>query len=341
MDAATSTRAELPQRLLRLLTLLLVRRTWTAAELTDRLGVSTRTLRRDVERLRSLDYRIEGTPGAAGGYRLVSGSELPPVPLEEGEAVAIALGLTTVTGIGDSALSALAKLERLLPARLRGRLLAVGDSSSAVDHLGAVPTDPLVLGILAGACRDRAVVDLTYRDRTGTPTERRVEPHHLVEHGGHWYLLAHDIERSDWRTFRVDRARDPRPTHRRFEPRELPAPDPASFLTDRLALGAYRHTATLTVHMPADTLLERLFHRPPGRVRALDEHHCEVRVSADDLDLVCRHTAVVAALGAPFTCEGPPEVAERMCLMADQLTAAFGTGGAPVRFPAAHTPPMP
>lgn len=341
MDAATSTRAELPQRLLRLLTLLLVRRTWTAAELTDRLGGSARTLRRDVERLRSLDYRVEGTPGVAGGYRLVSGSELPHVPLEEREAVAITLGLATVTGIGDSALSALAKLERLLPARLRGRLLAVGDSSSAVDHPGTVPTDPLVLGTLAGACRDRAVVDLTYRDRTGTPTERRVEPHHLVEHGGHWYLLAHDTGRGDWRTFRVDRARDPRTTHRRFGPRELPAPDPASFLTDRLARGAYRHTATLTVRIPAHTLLERLFHRPPGRVRALDEHRCEVRVSADDLDLLCRHISVVAALGEPLTCEAPPEAVERMRGTADVLTAAFAGSGGGGRFPAAHTPPMP
>ncbi|MEE2046695.1 HTH domain-containing protein, partial [Nocardiopsis tropica] len=129
-----SVRKGMPQRLLRLLSLLQARREWSGAELTGRLGVSARTLRRDVERLRDLDYQVEGTPGIAGGYRLASGNDLPPLLLDDDEAVAIALGLVTVTGVQESALRALAKLERVLPARLRPRLAAVRDTTSAVAH---------------------------------------------------------------------------------------------------------------------------------------------------------------------------------------------------------------
>uniref|UniRef100_UPI00037142E5 helix-turn-helix transcriptional regulator n=1 Tax=Nocardiopsis halotolerans TaxID=124252 RepID=UPI00037142E5 len=301
------------QRLLRLLSLLQVRREWSGAELTERLGVSARTLRRDVERLRALDYEVEGVPGAAGGYRLASGRDLPPLLLDDEEAVATALGLVTVTGVGDSALRALAKLERVLPARLRPRLAAVRDTASAVAHV-VEPSraDPAVLGLLAAQCRERAVTDFDYRDRAGNARERRVEPHHLVAHGGHWYLIAHDTDRDAWRTFRVDRISGPRGPHRRFAPRPLPAPDPATFLTRLFAAGAYGHTALVTMELSAEAFRAR-FHGPlPGGVEPLDDRSCRIRISADSLDLVCQYTAAVLSLGAPFRLDAPPEVVRRL-----------------------------
>lgn len=314
-----SARATLPQRLLRLLSLLQVRREWSGAELTDRLGVSARTLRRDVERLRDLDYQVEGTPGAAGGYRLVSGRDLPPLLLDDEEAVAVALALTTATGVQDSALRALAKLERVLPRRLRPRLAAVSGSASAVPDPDTPAVDPAVLGALASCRRERAVTDFTYRDRSGTATERRVEPHHLVLHGGHWYLVAHDTDRDAWRTFRVDRLSGPRPTHRRFEPRDLPAPDPATFLTRSFARGSYRYTVTLTVGLDAEELRRRLYGPLPGGVEPLGPGRCRVRISAESLDLVCQYTATVLSLGADSETDAPPEVTARLRTMAARL----------------------
>ncbi|GAB3708737.1 YafY family protein [Nocardiopsis oceani] len=310
----------MPQRLLRLLSLLQARREWSGGELTERLGVSARTLRRDVERLRDLDYRVAGTPGAAGGYRLVSGRDLPPLLLDDEEAVAIALALATATGVEESALRALAKLERVLPARLRPRLAAVSASASAVPHPDTPGADPLVLGVLAASSRGRAVTDFAYRDRSGKLSERRVEPHHLVSHGGHWYLLAHDTDRDAWRTFRVDRLHDPRPTHGRFEPRELPAPDPATFLTRLFAQGTYRHTVTVCLDLPEEEVRGRLYGPLPGRIASLGPDRCEVRVSADSLDLVCQYTAVVLSLGSAFTLDAPAEVRERLTTVAARIS---------------------
>ncbi|WP_236568123.1 MULTISPECIES: YafY family protein [unclassified Nocardiopsis] len=307
-----SVRAGMPQRLLRLLSLLHSRREWSGAELTERLGVSARTLRRDVERLRELDYRVEGTPGTAGGYRLGFGHGLPPLLLDDDEAVAIALGLVTVPGLGDSALRALAKLERLLPARLRPRLAAVADSATAVPHHRASGVDPAVLGLLASHCRGRVVTDLAYRDRAGNASERRVEPHHLVFHGGHWYLIAHDQGRDDWRSLRVDRVRDPRATHRRFPPRRLPEPDPAAFLTRLFAGGTYRYTVLATLETGAEELRARFYGPLPGRIEPRGAHGCRVRISADSLDLVCQYTAAVLSLGVSGDLEAPPEVAVRL-----------------------------
>ncbi|WP_017588515.1 helix-turn-helix transcriptional regulator [Nocardiopsis ganjiahuensis] len=318
-QAGGSVRGSLPQRLLRLLSLLQVRREWSGAELTERLGVSARTLRRDVERLREIDYRVEGTPGVAGGYRLVSGRDLPPLLLDDEEAVATALALTTATGVQDSALRALAKLERVLPARLRPRLRAVSGAASVVPYPDTPGVDPSVLGSLASCRHERAVTDFVYRDRSGNRTERRVEPHHLVSHGGHWYLIAHDTDRGDWRTFRVDRLHDVRPTHGRFEPRELPAPDPASFLTRLFAQGTYRHTVTITLELAEEEVRRRLYGPLPGRIAPLGPDRCEVRISADSLDLVCQYTAVVLSLGATRELDAPAEVTARLAAMATGL----------------------
>ncbi|MEU0492062.1 YafY family protein [Nocardiopsis sp. NPDC006139] len=295
-----SVRAGLPQRLLRLLSLLQARREWSGADLADRLGVSARTLRRDVDRLRGLDYRVEGVPGVAGGYRLASGHGLPPLLLDDEEAVSLALALVSADGAREGALSALAKLERILPARLRPRLAAVRGSASAVPA-GRDDTDPATLGRLAAHCRDRVVTAFAYRPRSGEPGERRVEPHHLVSHGGHWYLIAHDLDRDGWRTFRVDRVGGVRAAHGRFAPRDLP--DPAGHLLGGFAEATYAHTVHLAVDLPAREVRGRLYGPFPGRIEPDGEDRCRVRVSADSPHLVAQYTAAVLCLDARVTVE--------------------------------------
>ncbi|MFE3461757.1 helix-turn-helix transcriptional regulator [Nocardiopsis aegyptia] len=330
MDA-NSVRSDMPQRLLRLLSLLQGGREWSGAELAERLGVSARTLRRDVDRLRSLHYEVEGTTGVAGGYRLAPGSDIPPLLLDEEEAVAIGLGLVTVAGVEESALRALAKLRRALPARLRPRLAAVEGTTTAVRGPDASTVNPCGVAALGDACRGHVVVDFDYRDRWGAVEERRVEPHHLVAHGGHWYLIAHDTARDDWRIFRVDRIDGLRATLRRFVPRELPVSDPALFLTRRFASATHLHTVSLEVELPAEEVRSRVYGPFPGAVEAVGEGVCRVRLSADSLDLVCQYTAVVVALGARFSLDAPPAVRERLRaaagFLADRTAAPPVTSG--------------
>ncbi|GAA3971705.1 YafY family protein [Thermobifida alba] len=299
-------RGSMPGRLLRLLSLLQGRREWSGAELAERLGVSTRTVRRDVDRLRALDYPVESTTGTAGGYRLVSGRNLPPLLLDEEEAVAVALGLVTaggsgVAGLGESALRALAKLERLLPARLRPRLAALGGSAEAVPARGAPRVDPAVLAVLAACCRDRRVLAFDYLDRAGAGSARRVEPLRLVTFGGRWYLVAYDPSREDWRVFRADRITGPRPSHDRFLPRPLPAPDAVTYLTRSFAAATYRHTARLEVALGADAVRARLFSHVPGEIEARGPKACAVRLSADSAELVAQYVAAIAVLDAAVT----------------------------------------
>src|SRR5256885_4875469 len=211
-------------RLLRLLTLLQSRRSWTGGELCGRLEVTARTLRRDVDRLRSLGYPVHSNSGVAGGYQLGAGATLPPLLLDDDEAVAVALGLRTsatgaVSGIEEASVRALLKLEQVLPPRLRGRLAALHGFLLPLQRRG--PTvDAARLSFLANACRDHDGVRFMYHDRTGAPSTRSVEPHRLVHTGYRWYLAAWDLTRNDWRTFRVDRVQGKLRTSLRFKPRK-------------------------------------------------------------------------------------------------------------------------
>src|SRR6266513_3675991 len=203
-------------RLLELLSLLQARRDWPGSELADRLGVSGRTIRRDVERLRELGYPVDSLPGPAGGYRLRAGTAIPPLLLDDDEAIAIAVGLRTaarasVTGIEETAVRALVKLEQVLPAHLRRRVAALGSATITVPPPGP-SVDPQHLSVIAAACRDSECLRFAYRSRDGTDTRREVEPHSLVNHGRRWYLVAWDRRRDDWRTFRIDRLTKPAPT---------------------------------------------------------------------------------------------------------------------------------
>lgn len=304
-----------PARLLGLLALLQSRREWTGAELADRLETTDRTVRRDIDRLRALGYPVTASKGTAGGYRLAAGRNLPPLVLDDEEALAIAVGLRTaaigsVAGIEESSARALAKLDQVLPARLRSQVSAVSDVTTSVPHQGVPRADPAVLAALAVGCRDHEVLGFGYRSRDGTRSTRRVEPYRLVIAYGKWYLLGYDPERDDWRTFRVDRIDEPKSTGRRFAPRAMPAGDAATFVTATITGAPYRYMATATVRASAAEVLDRLPSPLPGRVQPVDERSCRVRFGADSLDTIATE---LVALGAAFTLdEGPTEVLDHV-----------------------------
>ncbi|ADB35965.1 Helix-turn-helix type 11 domain protein [Kribbella flavida DSM 17836] len=306
---------DLPGRLLRLLSLLQSRREWSGAELAERLGVTDRTIRRDMDRLRALDYPVTGTTGTAGGYRLGSGRNMPPLVLSDEEAVAVAVGLAGagsggVAGLHDNSMSALAKLSQVLPPRLRPQVAAVG-ATSVVGREDQPQLDPARLAVLAACCRDREIVAFDYESRGGESSARRVEPHRLVALQGNWYLVAFDPGRDDWRTFRVDRITDVRPTRHRFTARDLPAPDAATYLTESFATATYRHWATLRVQLPADEVRAGFYGRwLPGRVEPAGADACVVHLTAESPQLLVQYLAGVVALGAEFTLEAAEETAE-------------------------------
>jgi predicted DNA-binding transcriptional regulator YafY len=305
-------------RLLKLLSLLQARRDWPGDELARRLEVSGRTIRRDVGRLRDLGYPIEASTGPAGGYRLHAGTAMPPLLLDDDEAVAIAVGLRTaagasVTGIEETSVRALVKLEQVLPSRLRRRVQALGAVTVSAPAPEAGPTvDAEALTAIAGACRDRERLRFDYARRDGTESSRQVEPHSLVHLGRRWYLLAWDCEREDWRTFRVDRLRDLRPAASRFVPRPAPADDVAAYVASRLSDAPYRYQARITLHAPAADIVARHPYLQ-GQVTALDERTCELRTSDDVLDWLAVR---IGMLGVDFEVHEPPELVERCELLA-------------------------
>jgi len=314
-----------PRRLLQLLSLLQRRQHWSGPELADRLGITTRTVRRDVDRLRRLGYPVDSGPGVEGGYRLTVGAELPPLLLDDDEAttIAVALGVSTggaVRGIEQPALTALAKLDRVLPARLRQRVDAL--RSSVVTMAGpADEVDADLLVTLAQACEGHERVSLAYRDRQGRGTERRVEPHRLVSTGRRWYLVANDVDRGDWRTFRVDRIGAASRTGHRF----TPAPDPPDALTlvgEAITTAPYRHRAVVTIAAPPDEVRARI---PPtvGLVEP-DGDGSRLTVGADDLPSLAGH---LVALDLPFEVLVPTALRDHLARVGRRLTAAHRRRG--------------
>ncbi|HET8620852.1 MAG TPA: WYL domain-containing protein [Acidimicrobiales bacterium] len=265
---------ETSARLLRLLSLLQARPTWTAPELADRLGVTDRTVRRDVTRLRDLGYPVEAEPGPYGGYRLGRGGALPPLLLDDDEAVAVAVGLRaaadgSVVGLDDATVSALAKLDQVLPARLAARVRAVHGATAELSGRDPDRVDAEVLVTLAQACRAGERVRLGYAARAGTGTarERPVDPYRLVRSGPRWYLVARDVERGEWRTYRLDRVTAAVPTGGRSDLAD--PPDPVAFVAAGMAVGPYAVRATVRLGLPAAQALELVprtvgVHRPDG-----------------------------------------------------------------------------
>lgn len=304
------------ERVLALLGLLQRRQVWTGPELAAHLGVTTRTVRRDVERLRGLGYQVQAGQGTGGGYRLRPGQEVPPLLLEDQEAIAVAVALLAgagagVAGTGEAALAALTKLDRVLPARLRPEVRAL---SAAVEPFGGarVGVATELLMTLARACRDEVQVEFDYRSRD-RQRQRRVEPYRLVTSGAHWYLLAYDLGRTDWRTFRLDRMSQATARTWRFTPRE--APDAAGYVQEGVASRGYPRQARFLVHAPAATVRDQI----PARaavVHERGERACEVHAGAEDLDYVLLH---VGLLGHEFEVLEPPDLAERAAQLAGRL----------------------
>jgi predicted DNA-binding transcriptional regulator YafY len=311
-------------RLLQLLALLQARRDWPGTELADRLEVSSRTIRRDIDRLRDLGYPVESATGPAGGYRLSAGTAMPPLLLDDDEAIAIAVGLRTaarasVTGIEETAVRALVKLEQVLPAHLRRRVSALG--SAMISPAFAAPTvEPQHLMVIAAACRDGECLRFAYERRDGTPSRRLVEPHSLVNLGRRWYLVAWDRDRADWRTFRLDRLERPASTGTRFTARQLPAKDAAAYIDQSIAAAPHQFEARLTLHAAADQVGGRIPHRS-GTITPLDDHTCEYRTGDDNLAWLALRLVM---LDVDFEVHEPPELAQHLHELADRLGRAAG-----------------
>ena len=313
-------------RALKLLSLLQTHRFWGCSDLAARLEVTERTVRRDVDRLRDLGYVVDSTSGRYGGYRLATGAHVPPLVLDDDEAVAVTVGLryaagAAIGGMEETSLRALTKIETLLPHRLRRRVSALHSNVTSMrwaadDDL----VDPEALSVFAAACRDHEYVRFDYRRGDGESSGRLVEPHQLVTAGRRWYLVAWDQHRGDWRTFRLDRLRDPRLTGSQFTRREIPGGDAAGFVASSIGATPPHHDAKLAIHATFTELegvLRWIDHTPID----VDGDCCLVEVRSEDLGRLAM-TVARNALTAPVTVVEPPELADAVRQLATHLSVA-------------------
>ena len=312
-------------RLLRLLGMLRSSQSWHGAVLAERLGVTERTVRRDVDHLRGLGYRIGATPGPDGGYSLEAGTSLPPLLFEEDEALAVSLALRTlaasgVQGIEESALAALVKLEHLMPPR-HGRKARTFFASIQKLAQAGPRVDPVVLAALAGACADREEAQFRYTDGNARVSQRTVQPQGLVNAESRWYLVAWDCSRADWRTFRVDRVIPPISTGSRFEPRRGPDKgDLAAYVSRSVSTAAYPVRAKVILHAPMQALAQSICPLV-GQLAALDSQRCIVHTGAHSLHSIA---AWLCTLEVEFDIEEPPELVEFLRGMNTRIHQALG-----------------
>ncbi|MET3960713.1 putative DNA-binding transcriptional regulator YafY [Marmoricola sp. OAE513] len=314
-------------RALQLLNLLQSRPVWTGPELADRLGVTTRSVRRDVDRLRALGYPVNAAQGSGGGYQLGAGRALPPLLLDDEEAVAVAVSLRlaaggTVAGASDAALRALTKLDQVLPARLRSEITAILASTDMLAGRGAGAAEQIdgeALLQLAKCCRDRRRATFGYVAREGAATERRVEPVRLVATGRRWYLMAWDLDREDWRTFRLDRMDGVAGTTWQFPFREHP--DPVTYVGESIS-SPHRHEAVIVVRAPLDALRERLGTREVT-LTALDAGTTRLELVGDNLHWMAFH---LSWLGFDLEVSEPAELVETLATLGSRMTRAAGAG---------------
>jgi predicted DNA-binding transcriptional regulator YafY len=305
------------ERLLALLSCLQSRPRWNAGELAERLGVDRRTVRRDVARLRDLGYPVDAEPGPHGGYQLGAGGALPPLLLDDDEAVAVAVGLRVaagggIAGLDDAAVAALAKLEQVLPVRLRERVRALHQATDVLGPPGRESVDPDLLMTLAQGCRRLERLHFAYLDREGTASERRVEPYRLVHTGRRWYLVACDLDRDAWRTFRVDRVSGAVLTGHRFV--RTSEPDAAAMVAEGLAVAGHPWQAEIFLHVTPAVAAEEI-PRTVGTVEPADGGAL-LRIGADDLEWIARYLA-----GCPFEFEvlDPPELRDSLRFLGRRL----------------------
>src|SRR3954464_2045823 len=313
-------------RLLALLSLLQMRREWSGQELAARLGVGPRTIRRDVDKLRTLGYPVNAAPGVAGGYRLGIGTQLPPLLLDDTEAVAVAVGLRTaaaasIAGIEETSVRALAKLEQVLPDRLRRRVNALGSATSAFTFDGPA-IDSEVLATIAGACRDTVRLRFSYTTRDDRAAQRHTEPCAVVHSGHRWYLVAFDLDRDDWRTFRIDRIRGRVRPGERGRRRTVPGGDPAAYVRDRLRADHAGEAEAVPGRVRLRAPAARVKPRVPAR-------YATVEPDGEDACIVTtrgawpRNFLVWMALPAePMEVLDPPELAEAARALVSRLAAA-------------------
>ncbi|MGW0081161.1 helix-turn-helix transcriptional regulator [Streptomyces sp. NPDC003393] len=320
-----------PARLFQLLSLLQTPREWPGGELAERLGVSRRTVRRDVDRLRELGYPVQATRGSDGGYRLVAGKAMPPLVLDDEEAVAIAVGLRAgaghaIEGVDEASVWALAKLEQVLPARLRHRVSVLQAATTPLTSGDGASVAPETLTVMASAIAGRERLRFAYRAGDGTATRRLTEPYRLVSTGRRWYLVAYDVDRADWRTFRVDRVSEPFATGARFDPRELPTGNAAEYLRQSVQRRQETYAFTVDFEASAEVVAGRL---PAwlGTPEPLADGGCRLRATVGDS---VEWLAVrLAMLGHPFTVREPTELVECVRSLGTRLTRA--ADGAPRR----------
>ena len=311
-------------RMLRLLSLLQTHRYWPGGELADRLEVSARTLRRDVDRLRELGYPVDAARGVAGGYQLQAGAAMPPLLLDDDEAVAIAVGLRSaaagaVAGFEETSVRALAKVIQLLPPRLRRRIDALQAVTSPGVFGGGPTLDATALTTIAMACRGEERLRFEYRAREGDQSSRFVEPHRLVSLGRRWYLIAWDLDRGDWRSFRLDRLTGPALTGARFRPREIPGGDPVAWLRSRIAAIPTRYDVSVRIETPAERVRQFAGHWVTAEV--IDDNSTRMRMSVDDLNWP---VIILGSLGAPFTIESPPQLVDAVRSAGETLLRGAG-----------------
>ena len=310
-------------RMLQLLSLLQTHRYWPGHELARRLEVSDRTLRRDVDRLRGLGYPVNATRGSAGGYQLRAGAAMPPLLLDDEEAVAIVVGLQAaaggmVEGIEEVSVRAMSKVVQVMPPRLRRRVDALAAYAVPAVWSSNGPTvDSAVLATLAQACRDDERVSFGYCTREGDEMARSVEPHRLVSVGRRWYLVGWDLTRHGWRSYRLDRMTEVATTGVRFRQRELPGGDAAEFVKGGLRTLPQRHQVSVRVHTGAHAVRSRV--RSWGDVEELGEDSCRLVMQVDDLAWTM---FVLAGLEAPFDIEAPVELIERTAAVGELFSRA-------------------
>ena len=315
-----------PARLLTLLSLLQTPREWPGGELSDRLGVSRRTVRRDIDRLRELGYPVQATKGADGGYRLVAGKAMPPLVLDDEEAVAIAVGLRAgaghaLEGVDEASVRALAKLEQVLPSRLRHRVSTLQAATTPLTSGDGASIAPETLTVMASTVAGRERLRFAYRAKDGVDSRRVVEPYRLVSTGRRWYLVAYDLDRADWRTFRVDRVSEPFATGARFTARELPTGSAAEYLRQSMYRRQETYEFEATFEASADFVAARL-PKWLGEPEPLEEGRCRLRATVGD---AVEWMAVrLAMVDCEFTVREPEELVRCVRELGGRLSRAAG-----------------
>nr|WP_296774080.1 YafY family protein [Rhodococcus sp. (in: high G+C Gram-positive bacteria)] len=310
---------ETSARLLKLLSLLQTRRDWAGSDLADRLNVTPRTVRRDVDKLREIGYPVNATAGVGGGYQLGAGAEMPPLLLDDDEALAVAFGLQSaaggsVAGIGEASLRALTKLRQVMPSRIRHRLDAL--RIDVVERTAASAVDAAILSTVAGVCHTHERLRFDYRTHDGSEARREVEPYSLVRSGARWYLLGWDLMREDWRSFRVDRLEPKIPFGPRFTPRELPAGGAAVFVAKGINRAFNQVQVRVRLHASIDTIAP-MVDEQWGTLESEDGGSCVIVLGGDSLPSIAQW---LAAFDTDFTVLGPPELRDECLRMAERHT---------------------